>query len=148
MSILRRLFGEASPPPEMDHPLFGHLVYLERDGCWQNEDFHLWGASGIDLWLDGEPDGPTAAQESAFRRFRDAGEDLLPRCLEALAGLRREMGLPDGRFTIRGLKIPALDDSDDGGLWTLWLDCVGDDHFWYGVQSDDDWRTIAPFAED
>lgn len=148
MSILRRLFGTAPPPPEMENPLFGHLVYLERDGCWQNEDFDLWGASEVDLLIYGGPDGPTADQETAFRRFRDAREDLLPRCLEALAGLRREMGLPDGQFTVSGLTIPALDDSRDGKLWTLWFDCAGDDHFWYGVQSDDDWDTIHPFADD
>lgn len=148
MSILQRIFRGGPPPPEMDHPLFGHLVYLRRDGCWQNEDFELWGASGVDLLLDGGPDGPTPEQESAYRRFRDARENLLPRCLEALAGLRRKMGLPDSQFTVNGLTLPALAESSDGKLWTLWFDCAGDDHFWYGVQSDDDWETIHPFADD
>ncbi len=148
MSILRRLFGTASPPPELDHPLFGHLVYLERDGCWQNEHFDLWDASGVDLLVYCGPDGPTADQETAFRRFRDTGEVLLQGCLEALAGLRSEMGLPDSQLTVNGLTIPALDDSRDGKLWTLWFDAAGDDHFWYGVQSDDDWDTIHPFADD
>ncbi|MFW6084931.1 MAG: hypothetical protein ACODAA_06945 [Gemmatimonadota bacterium] len=63
-------------------------------------------------------------------------------------GLRREMGLPAGRFTITGLTIPALHDSNGGLLWTLWFDCAGDDHFWYGVQSDDEWKTLHPFADD
>jgi hypothetical protein len=154
LSIFQRLFGRRIPAIELDHPVFGHLVFSTHDG-WQNKHFTLWGVPDVDLLLDAGVTGPTAEQEAAFTRFRDAKETLLPRCLNAVMQMRHEMGRigevvgsdPSG-FKITGLTVPPLDDSRAGRLWTLWLDCDGDDHFWYGIQTEDDWRTILPFADD
>ena len=147
MTLFERLFGPRTPPLELDHPLFGHLVFSKHDG-WQNKHLSLWGTADVDLLLDAGPAGPTAEQEAAFTRFRDAREQLLPRCLTALGQMRQQMKVPVSAFTISGLTIPPLDDSRAGRLWTLWFDCEGDDHYWYGVQTQDEWTTILPFADD
>jgi len=36
----------------------------------------------------------------------------------------------------------------NGHLWTLWFDLSGDDHFMYGIQTDDNWQTLTAFADD
>lgn len=149
MSFLDRLMGKAEPAPPLEHPLFGGLSYSKTDG-WQNPDFTLWGFDSVELLVDGGPDGPTDAQEAAFRRFEAARADLLPRCVAAVDEVRAAFKVPEGRFRVSGLTIPAL---TDGGkeherLWTLWLDLEGDDHYMYGVQTDDDWATIGAFADD
>jgi len=145
VSFLRSLFRRA-PTPRIEHPLFGRIAY-SRDGRWENRSFELWGHGHVDLVIDAPPSGPTRDQEQAFLRFRDSRPTLLPRCLDAVATVRREQAFPESEFQITGLSIPALGDARAGGLWTLWLDC-GDEQFWYGVQTEDEWRTLAAFADD
>src|SRR5262245_42302377 len=147
MRFLRPLFGRREHVPPMDHPSFGRISFSRHD-AWNNPAFELWGYSNVDLLIDAPPTGPSRAQEEAFSRFRDSRPALLPRCLEAVAGVRSEMSLPVGEFTVTGLSIPSLTDTRGGKLWTLWFDCRGDEQFWYGVQSDDDWQTLAGFADD
>ena len=147
MRLLRSLFGRGAPERVSDHPLFGRIAFSRRDG-WVNPAFELWGYTGVDLLVDAPPEGPTRAQEEAFVRFRDARPALLARCLDAVAAVRRGMDEPEGEFLVTGLSIPSLTDAQGGTLWTLWFDCVGDEHYWYGVQSDDDWRTVVGFADD
>ena len=108
----------------------------------------LWGRERVELLVDAGEDGPTVSQEEAFRRFERSREELLPRCLEALAGLRRDMAMAPAPLAVSGLTIPSLGAEKGGKLWTLWFDCEGDEDFWYGVQSDDGWRTLSPFADD
>jgi len=147
MGFLRRLFGEPTPPPEIDHPLFGPIRYSRPDG-WQNRAFVLWGQGDVELLLDAGPLGPTTRQEDEFVRFRDAGDALLARCLAAVDEARRGMAVSPGEFRISGLTIPSFETGPQPRLWTLWFDLEGDDHFMYGVQSDDEWRTLAAFADD
>ena len=146
MSFLRSLFRRRGPRPRLDHPLFGRIAY-SRDGRWENRSFELWGHEHVDLLIDAPASGPTRDQEQTFVRFRDSRETLLPRCLEAVAAVRRETASGEDVFQITGLSIPALSDERAGRLWTLWLDC-GDEQFWYGVQTEDEWSTLAAFADD
>jgi len=148
MNLFKRVFGDREPPPTLDDSTFGRIVFLRRDACWENTTFSFWGASDVQLLVDGGPDGPTEAQRFAFAELRDSRDALLPRCLDALSTLRSKMAMPEGELVVRGLTIPSLEPSSDGQLWTLWFDCVGEDHFWFGVQSDDEWKTIYPFADD
>ena len=131
----------------MDHPLFGRISFSRHD-AWQNPAFALWGYLNVDLLIDAPPTGPTRVQEEAFIRFRESRSTLLPKCLDAVAAVRGAMTMPKGEFLVTGLSIPPLTDSRGGKLWTLWFDCVGDEHFWYGVQSEDDWKTLLGFADD
>jgi hypothetical protein len=144
---LRSLLRRGPPVPPRDHPLFGRIAFSRHDG-WRNPAFGLWGHSPVDLLIDAPAAGPTREQEEAFVRFRDARATLWSRCLDAVVAVRREMGASEGAFSITGLSIPALGATRSGRLWTLWFDCAGDEHFWYGVQSDDDWQTLAGFADD
>ena len=147
MGIFTRFFGKKTEPPRIDHPLFGTIEFSKHDG-WQNMDFPLWGRSNVELIVDSGTDGPTRDQEEAFRRFEESREVLLPRCLDALEDLRGKMEMPPGTFVISGLTVPSLGEEETGKLWTLWFDCEGDEDFWYGVQTDDDWQTLSPFADD
>ena len=147
MAFLRSLFNRRTPTRLLDHPLFGRIFFSRHD-AWQNPAFELWGYSNVELLIDAPFAGPTPAQEEAFIRFRESRSTLLPRCLDAVAAVRREMPLPAAEFAVTGLSIPSLADARGGKLWTLWFDCVGDEQFWYGVQSEDDWQTLAGFADD
>ena len=62
--------------------------------------------------------------------------------------MRREMKAPPGQWIVSGLTIPRLDESPSGKLWTLWFDSKDDDHYMYGIQSDDEWSTLIAFADD
>lgn len=149
MSLLDRLKGKREPAPAVEHPLFGALRYSKQDG-WENPDFSLWGFGGVQLLIDGGPDGPTETQEAAFRRFEASRAELLPRCVAAVDEVRASFEVPEGEFRVSGLTIPSLTDGGEPHetLWTLWLDLAGDDHFMYGVQTDDDWASMVAFADD
>ena len=149
MSFLDRLKGKGEATPPLDHALFGTLRYSKHDG-WENPDFSLWGFGGVQLLIDGGPEGPTGVQEAAFRRFEASRTELLPRSVAAVDEVRASFEVPSGEFKVSGLTIPALTDGGEPHerLWTLWLDLEGDDHFMYGVQTDDDWATIVAFADD
>jgi hypothetical protein len=147
VAFLRSLFKRRTPPRFLDHPSFGRISYSRHD-AWRNRAFELWEYSNVDLLIDAPFAGPSSAQEEAFLRFRASRSTLLPRCLDAVAAVRRAMPLPAGELVVTGLSIPSLADVRGGKLWTLWFDCVGDEHFFYGVQSEDDWQTLAGFADD
>lgn len=133
----------------MEHAVFGTLQYSKHDG-WENADFSLWGFDGVQLLIDGGPEGPSPVQEEAFQRFHAARADLLPRCLAAVDEVRAGFEVAKAEFKVTGLTIPSLaaDGEPHDRLWTLWFDLEGDEHFMYGVQSDDDWATIVGFADD
>jgi hypothetical protein len=139
------------PSLEQVHPLFGRIDYQPSRG-WKNAQFELWNRSNVVLLLAADASGPTPMQEKAFVSFRDARERLLPMCLTAVAAERAGTGRPSGVAVISALSIPSLLASDarnrTSGLWTLWFDYEGEDHWSYGVQSSDDWATIRGFAED
>ena len=147
MSFLRRLFKSNAPPLTLLHSEFGQLQFSKHDG-FINPSFQLWGYGPFQLIVDARKSGPSEAQGAAFRRFESARESLLPRCVAKLDALRVEMQLPPATFTVAGLTIPPLDSSPQGRLWTLWFDARGDDHFMYGIQSDDDWDSLCAFADD
>lgn len=132
---------------ELEHPDFGRLVHSERQRDWVNRDFTLWGASGLQLVIAGDRSGPTAAQVAAFHELRST-PDVLRRSLAALAEMPQPEGSSGSTFVLMGLSIPRLDDSESGRLWNLWFEKEGDDHYLFGVQSTDGWRTIRPYAED
>jgi hypothetical protein len=98
--------------------------------------------------VESDDRGPTEAQVVAFRRLHDSKEALLPRCIAALDAMRREMKAPPGQWVISGLTIPQLDGSPSGTLWTMWFDSKNDDHYMYGIQTDNDWSTLRAFADD
>lgn len=148
MSLIRRLFPKAEPVLVLHHPVFGQLRFHREGTGWQNSAFTLWSFCGVDLQIAARREGPTAFQTQEFIRFRDAGEALWPRCLAAVEAVRAEMGVAAGAFRISGLSIPSFGPEGAGRLWTLWLDLEGDDHFGYGVQTQDGWQTIAGFADD
>ena len=135
------------PPLRVRHTLFGELVFSRHDG-WINEEFELWGFKSVELLLDAREDGPSVEQERAFRRFEQQRETLLPRCLAEVDKVRAELAVPLSTFVISGLTIPPLSADPHEHLWTLWFDLVGDEHFMYGVQTDDDWTTLTGFADD
>lgn len=124
----------------MQHPTFGAIEFSHHDG-WINNNFELWGFKGIALLVNGSEDGPSAEVEAAFRRFETQRDTLLPRCLALVEEERAGWGIAPAKFSISGLTITP-------GLWTLWFDLEGDDHFMYGVQTDDDWATLTGFADD
>jgi hypothetical protein len=133
---------------ELDHPEFGHLRYSERHQSWVNENFAFWGYSGLQLVIDGDASGPTAAQFEALRDMQKARDQLLPRCLSALTALPELEGSVGSTFVLAGLSVPRLDDSESGLLWNLWFDKEGDEHYMFGVQSTDSWRTLQAHVGD
>ena len=149
MSLLDRLKGKRGPTPTIEHPLFGALRFSRHDG-WENPGFTLWSFEGVQLLIDAGPEGPSPTQEEAFRRFESTRADLLPRCVAAVDEVRASFEATGGEFRVSGLTIPALAGGSEAHdrLWTLWLDLERDDHFMYGVQTDDDWETIVAFADD
>jgi hypothetical protein len=146
MSWLSSIFGGQSRPP-LQHPLFGELHWSRTDG-WVNDNFELWGYKGIQLLIDAPADGPSLQQENAFRAFVDQRETLLPRCIDEVDRVREELEVEASTFVITGLTIPSLATGKNPLLWTLWFDLKGDDHFMYGVQTDDAWVTLIGFADD
>lgn len=135
------------PPLKREHPLFGELVYSRHDG-WTNDQFSLWGFANVGLQVDAGPEGPSPLQEQAFQAFEKRRDDLLPRCLKELDGVRQELGAPPSEFAISALTIPSLQKGPQADLWTLWFDLTGDSHFMYGIQTDDAWETLVGFADD
>ena len=136
-----------TPAPRLQHALFGELVFSRHDG-WINQDFELWGLKGVQLVLDASEDGPSPEQERAFQTFEKQRDTLLPRCLTEVDKVRVDLGVDASTFVISGLTIPSMARTPQGSLWTLWFDLVGDDHFMYGVQTDDEWATLTGFADD
>ena len=147
MSLLGRWFGQKKAPVVLLHPEFGELRFSKHDG-FVNTSFELWGYGPFELIVDAPEAGPSEAQAEAFRRFEGSRESLLPRCIAELDAIRVEMEQPATTLSVSGLSVPRLDSSPQGTLWTLWFDAEGDDHFMYGIQSDDDWTTIHAFADD
>src|SRR5262245_60740336 len=146
MDWFNRMFRR-KPPLRLSHPLFGDIRYSKTDG-WINDAFTLWGFAGIELLIRATENGPTRIQEEAFINFRDQELHLLPRCLAEVDKVRHELEIASSRFVISGITIPSLRSERNGHLWTLWFDLAGDDHFMYGIQTDDDWQTLTAFADD
>jgi hypothetical protein len=146
MNIFQRLFGPKEPPPTIEHQIFGTIVYSKHDG-WINTSFSAFGYSGIQLQIDAGPEGPTQEQVGAFTNLT-AKPDVLSESIKRLSTVRAEMDLPEGTFVLSGITIPSFRPEPQGNLWTLWFDCPEDDHFMFGVQSDDEWETLHPFADD
>jgi len=147
MALWSRWVGEGRRELVIEDEVFGTLRFSRGDG-WQNGAFTLWDEPGVDLLIQAGPEGPSPRQRDAFVRFRDARTALLGRCLAAVDDVRRDMRAREGTFRISGLTIPSFEDGRRPPLWTLWFDLEGDDHFMYGVQSDDEWRTLVGFADD
>ena len=146
----RDLWGFTAPPLNQEHPIFGAITYTAGKG-WESEGLELWGFHDVYLMIDAEADGPTPLQEAAFVRLRDSRDTLLPRCLALVDEERaRTAGAPGVAF-VTAVSVPALGGSglgQTGDLWTLWFDYEGEEHWSFGVQSTNDWRTLAGFAED
>jgi len=140
-------WGASIQPPSTRHAVLGEL-YPGIKGGFENPDFELWGHSPVQLLIDAPQSGPTAEQVDAFRRFCAARDSILDRSIGQMNDLRREMELPPATFAIATLSIPSLGDEASGKLWTLWFDAEGDDHYLYGVQTEDDWQTLHAFADD
>lgn len=140
-------FFRRSNPTNLHHPLFGELRYSRTDG-WINDRFEFWGFTGTELLIHAGIDGPSVQQEVAFKALVEQKNALLPRCLAEVDRVRREMEIEESTFAITGLTIPSMAKGKNPFLWTLWFDLGGDDHFWYGVQTDDGWVTLAGFADD
>ena len=147
MTILRRLFDPAEPPLVAEHAVFGTIRFSKPD-CWTNDAFVLWGTTDVQLLLTATRQGPSTRQVEAYLRFRDAQSALLPRCLEAVDAVRSRHGIPKAAFRISALSIPSFTDGPSPTLWKLWFDLEGDDHFMYGVESEDEWQTLTGFADD
>lgn len=147
MNLFQRIFGPKEPPPQLDHPLFGKLTYSRQDG-WINSDFSVFGYSGIELLISAGPEGPTSQQVDTFQNFSMKHETILTQCMKLLQNLQEEMNVPRGDFVLSGITIPSYKAERNGMLWTLWFDCPEEEHFWFGVQSDDEWQTLHPFADD
>jgi hypothetical protein len=135
------------PPLRLQHTQFGEITFSTSDG-WINKEFELWGFKGIELLLDAREVGPSPEQERAFRHFERQRDVLLPRCLAEVDKVREELGVASSSFVISGLTIPSLSVKPNGQLWTMWFDLAGDDHFMYGLQTDDEWSTLTGFADD
>jgi hypothetical protein len=146
MDWLKRIFRR-KPPLRLRHPLFGDITYSKTDG-WINDGFTLWGFDGVELLIRANETGPTRIQEEAFINFRAQQQDLLPRCLAEVDKVRRELEIASSAFVISGVAIPSFQPAPNGHLWTLWFDFSGDDHFMYGIQTDDNWETLTAFADD
>jgi hypothetical protein len=147
MQRLKRLFGPRESPPALDHPVFGRLTYSRHDG-WMNAAFTAFGFTGIDLLIDAGPEGPTPRQLQSFGDLTAKHPSILSESVNQLQELRKQMELPAGTFRLSGITIPSYRPEPQGSLWTLWFDCLEDDHFMFGVQSDDEWQTLYPFADD
>lgn len=131
----------------MEHPVFGKITYSRHDG-WMNPSFSAFGYDGIDLLIDGGVDGPTSQQIDAFKSFAGRHSSILVQATAGLQEIRAGMGEALGTFVLSGITIPSYKPEANGTLWTLWFDCPEDDHYIYGVQSDDEWQTLHPFADD
>ena len=73
---------------------------------------------------------------------------ILSESITVLESMREGIGLPAGTFLLSGITIPSYKSESRARLWTLWFDCTEDEHFMFGVQSDDEWQNIHPFADD
>lgn len=147
MTFIGRLFGKTEPPLTLDHPVFGRLQFLNRDG-WQNRAFAFWGFEPVDVVITAGREGPSMLQADQFLRLRDSHAQMWPRCVAALEAVRASLRVAPARFRVTGVSVPSLGPERAGNLWTIWVDLEGDDHFMYGVQSQDGWRTLAAFADD
>jgi hypothetical protein len=144
----RDLFAPKAPITE--HPLFGPIAFTTGRG-WERKDFEFWGFRDLHLMIDAGADGPTSEQENAFQRLRERRVELLPKCLDAVALRRAETERPSGAAVVSAISIPAMDTRGPGKTgqrWTIWFDYEDEEHWSYGVQSDDNWRTLWGFAED
>jgi hypothetical protein len=146
MNIFQRLLGPKKPAAVVEHPIFGKITYSKHDG-WINTSFSAFGYSGIDLLIDAGPEGPTSEQMDAFANLAAKHDSILSESVIGLQSMRAEMSLRLGTFVLSGITIPSYKPELQGRLWTLWFDCPEDDHFMFGVQSDDEWRTLHPFAD-
>src|SRR5262245_25883145 len=146
MDWLNHIFRR-KPPLRLTHPLFGDITYSKTDG-WINDACTRWECDGNKLLIRANENGPTRTQEEAFINFRDQQQDLLPRCLAEVDKVRRELEIASSAFVISGVAIPSFQPLPNGHLWTLWFDLSGDDHFMYGIQTDDNWLTLTAFADD
>jgi hypothetical protein len=148
MSWLQTLFARKAIVRE--HAIFGSITYSEGRG-WRRDNFSFWGFQAVLLLIDAGPDGPTPEQEAAFLWLRNQQVEVLPRCLVEVESQRSQtMGAAEG-LSLSGLSIPSLGTAGPartGQLWTIWFDYDAEDHWSYGVQSDDAWRTIQGYAED
>jgi hypothetical protein len=134
----------------VDHPVFGRLEFTPSRG-WSSKEFSFWGFTHVQLLVDASEAGPTEEQEQAFRRLAERQSALLPGLLAAVAEQRERTKRPPGVPAVRTLSVPALGSASPartGSLWTIWFDSPGEEHWGYGVQSTDDWRTFSAFAED
>ena len=147
MNIFQRIFGSRKPSPAVDHPIFGKITYSKHDG-WLNPSFSAFGYSEIDLLIDAGPEGPIPEQLEAFANLTAKHDSILSESIKSLESMRKEMTLPAGRFLLSGITIPSYKPETQGKLWTLWFDCPEDSHYMFGVQSDDEWQTLHPFADD
>jgi hypothetical protein len=147
MNIFRQIFGFKQSPQSMQHQLFGNLTFSRHDG-WINPSFSVFGYSGIELLIDAGPEGPNSDQVEAFNNLSRKHEMILSESVKRLQKTRGEMQLPPGTFVLSGITIPSYGAESHGKLWTLWFDCPEDEHFMFGVQSDDEWQTLHPFADD
>jgi hypothetical protein len=148
--MLWNLFARVAKQ-SIDHRIFGRITFSPKQG-WENDRFSLWGFDHVLLMVDAPATGPTQLQEESFRRMLNGGDSMLARFVAAISEVR--MNLIDhhpGAFLPRAVSVPSLGSEGPGrtgNLWTIWFDCEGDDHWSYGVQSEDDWATLHAFVED
>jgi len=135
------------PPLRLAHPELGELEFDARLQCWQRDGFEFWGRNDVTLVLDASPAGPTDAQVAEVRRLAAARDELLPRCLAALRPVADDIDI-DPQFVVEYLHVPSLDGTPRGELANLGFDLVGDEHYIYGVQTTDRWRTLQAHRDD
>lgn len=134
----------------LDHPVFGRLEFTPSLG-WSNNRFTFYGFTPVTLLIDGSDSGPSREQEEAVRRLTEKEAALLPGLLAAVAEKRAETERSPGAPAVSTLSVPALAShgpARTGSLWTIWFEYPDEEHWSYGVQSDDDWLTFRAFAED
>lgn len=120
------------------------LRYNKSLHCWGQDGIEFWGTPEVDLSIDAGETGPSPDQVDEFWRLIDAKNDLLPRLLGALQEMENEAA----QFVLVGVHIPKLDGSKAGELSRFWFDRLADDHFIYGVESNDRWQTLIAHRDD
>ena len=137
-----RLFGKRRQNSISD-PDFGPLVE-EKAGSWIGQKFTLWDFSPVQVLVDADSDGPSAAQKTFIQSLRADRLGIRSRVDEAVTQRIKEHSGKSGRLKLTSLYLPADPLTQ---TWRLWFDIDGEEQFWAGAEMQG-WDKITPFIED
>ena len=146
MNLMLKWLAKKFGSKRIDDPVFGSLLFMKMKdpsrSYWEGREWFAPVSAEVQIFVDGGEDGPRPSQHETYNRMAER----YPKILHSIEPLLRreytrtwlgEMGLPEARFRLNSLSVPAVE--SESVQWDMDFSCDGQDDWLFTVHMEG-WR--------